>query len=249
MYICTLLLTGGHRLMPVHRLAFSALICVPLVCHATGTQLRLTTHELPPYSFREGTDQRLRGVAVEVVDCALSRIGRPYEVQVVPWARAQKLVQNGEADGFFAASRNTERDAYGVQSAIIADQQWRWYLMAGNPADPLTAEFRDKATVGSFIGANMLDWLRERGFRVEATPPTTEALLKMLRAGRIDAILANNLVMEQLIREQGLEGRLRSVLQEDKPLGVYFSKAFVARNPGFLERFNEQVAPCRKSAR
>ena len=235
--------------MSVYRLLISALLCTPLVGHAAGALLRLTTHELPPYSFREGTDQRLRGVAVEVVDCVLSRIGRPYEVQVLPWARAQKLVQNGEADGFFAASRNAEREAYGVQSAIIADQQWRWYLMAGNPSDPLAADFRDKATVGSFIGANMLDWLREKGYRVQASPPTTEALLKMLRAGRIDAILANNLVMEQLIREQGLEGRLRSVLQEDKPLGVYFSKTFLARNPGFLERFNEQVAACRKPTR
>ena len=235
--------------MSVYRLLISALLCTPLAGHATGALLRLTTHELPPYSFREGTDQRLRGVAVEVVDCVLSRIGRPYEVQVLPWARAQKLVQNGEADGFFAASRNAEREAYGVQSAIIADQQWRWYLMAGNPSDPLAADFRDKATVGSFIGANMLDWLREKGYRVQASPPTTEALLKMLRAGRIDAILANNLVMEQLIREQGLEGRLRSVLQEDKPLGVYLSKTFLARNPGFLERFNEQVAACRKPTR
>lgn len=211
--------------------------------------VRLTTHELPPYSYHEGPRQRLVGIAVEVVDCAMRGMGWRYEVQVLPWARAQKLVQSDEADGFFAASRNAEREGYAVQSAIIAEQQWRWYLQADNPADPLSSRFREEARVGSFVGANMLDWLRENGYRAVATPPTTEGLLKMLRAGRVDAILANNLVMERLIREQGLEGQLRSVLQEDKPLGVYFSKAFLARTPGFIERFNAQVGPCRRAAR
>jgi hypothetical protein len=34
-------------------------------------------------------------------------------------------------------------------------------------------------------------------------------------------------------------------LQENKPLGVYFSKAFLAKSPGFLAAFNRQVPACR----
>ena len=229
--------------------AFFFCLALPVEARTGQAVVRLTTHELPPYSYRDTTQQRLAGIAVEAVDCVMRRMGQPFEVQVLPWARAQKMVQLGEADGFFAASRNSERDSYAVKSAIIAPQQWRWYLLVGNPADPLSPVFREKAQVGSFVGANMLDWLREHGYRAVATPPTTEGLLKMLRAGRVDAILANNLVMERLIQEQGLDGQLRSVLQEDRPLGVYFSKPFLARHPGFLERFNAQVGACRSTAR
>lgn len=224
-------------------------LALPVLARTGESTVRLTTHELPPYSYRDTAQQRLAGIAVEVVDCVMRRMGQPYDVQVLPWARAQKLVQQGEADGFFAASRNSDRDGYAVQSAIIAPQQWRWYLLAGNAADPQSPDFRATAQVGSFVGANMLDWLREQGYRAVATPPTTEGLLKMLRAGRVDAILANNLVMERLIREQSLDGQLRSVLQEDRPLGVYFSKAFLAGRPGFLERFNAQLGACRSTVR
>ncbi len=238
--------------MTVSRAWFCTLVLslvLPAQAQTGVATVRLTTHELPPYSYRDTAQQRLSGIAVEVVDCVMRRMGQPYDVQVLPWARAQKLVQQGDADGFFAASRNSERDSYAEQTATIAPQQWRWYLLSSNAADPLSPEFRATALVGSFVGANMLDWLRERGYRAVATPPTTAGLLKMLRAGRVDAILANNLVMERLIREQGLDGQLRSVLQEDRPLGVYFSKAFLAGRPGFLERFNAQLGACRSTAR
>ncbi|WP_341303632.1 transporter substrate-binding domain-containing protein [Pseudomonas sp. TMP25] len=225
---------------------WSLLLCLLMpVASADEGILRLTTHDLPPYSYRDPADERLRGIAVEVVVCVLDRIGTPYDIQVLPWARAQKLVKSGGADGFFAGSRNEERDAFAVSSAVIAEQQWRWYLLTGNPTDPLSAGFRENGQVSSFIGANMLDWLGENGYRVAVPPRDTIGLLNMLRAGRIEAILANNLVMDKLISEQALEGTLRSVLQQNKPLGIYFSKKFIVGNPGFLQRFNNEVEPCR----
>ncbi len=207
--------------------------------------VRLTTHDLPPYGSYRGADHRFGGIAVDVVDCVMRKLDRAYRLQVVPWARAQKLVPRGEADGFLAASRNAERDRYATSSVLIAEQEWRWYLMASNPADPRSESFRRTATVGSFIGANMLDWLRENGYRVEAKPGTTEQLLVMLTKGRVDAILANHLVMAELAKKHSLESQLRSVLQENRPLGVYFSKVFLEKNPGFLARFDQQVPRCR----
>ena len=212
---------------------------------AAEPALRLTTHDLPPYGSYAGPDNRFDGIAVRVVDCALRRVGRSYELEVLPWARAQKTVQAGGADGFFAASQNAERDSYAEMSAIIAEQEWRWYLLAENPMDPKAPEFRQRATVGSFVGGNMLDWLKRNGYRVEASPANTDQLLSMLQNGRIDAVLANNLVMEELLKKRNSQGQLRSVLQENKPLGVYFSKEFLAKSPGFLSAFNRQVPACR----
>ncbi len=212
---------------------------------AAESALRLTTHDLPPYGTYSGPDNRFDGIAARVVDCVLRRLGRSYELEVLPWARAQKTVQTGGADGFFAASQNAERDSYAEMSAIIAEQEWRWYLLAESPADPRSPEFRQRASVGSFVGGNMLDWLKRNGYRVNASPTNTGQLLSMLENGRVDAVLANNLVMEELLKKRGSQGHLRSVLQENKPLGVYFSKAFLAKSPGFLAAFNRQVPACR----
>ena len=57
--------------------------------------------------------------------------------------------------------------------------------------------------------------------------------------------LPNHLVMAELVKKHSLESQLRSVLQENRPLGVKFSKVFLEENPGFLARFDQQVSRCR----
>ncbi len=212
--------------------------------NAQAAPLRLVTHELPPYSYAENNGS-VAGLAVRPVQCALDRLGLPYNISFVPWKRAQKMVQTGDADAFFAASQSAERDAFATMSAIVAPQEWRWFLLRDNPSNPKSAEFRSRSTVGSFVGANMLDWLKANGYQVEATPVTNLQLLKMLLGKRVDAILANHLVMADLLQANDATQKVRSELQENKPLGVYFSHRFLASQPaGFMGRFNAALAAC-----
>lgn len=209
-----------------------------------GGPVVLATHELCPYGCT-GPDGRFDGLALRTTRCAFGRLGVPLEVRVLPWARAQEEARNGAADGFFGASRSAARDEWAVLSTPVAPQQWRWYLLAGNPLDPAQASFREQAAVASYVGANMLAWLEQEGYRVASRPPDTPALLASLVAGRVDAVLANNLVMDRLLAGQGLQQRVRSHLAQDKPLGVYFTRRFLAGRPGFLAGFDAAVAACR----
>ena len=219
-------------------------LCCLLLGSAQAAPLRLVTHDLPPYSFAKSNGSA-EGVAVRPVQCALDRMGLPYNISFVPWKRAQIMVRTGEADAFFAASKSPERDRYATMSAMVAPQEWRWFLLRDNPSDPRSAEFRSRSTVGSFIGANMLDWLKANGYRVEATPATNLQLLRMLLGKRVDAILANHLVMADLLQENDATQKVRSELQENKPLGVYFSHSFLASQPqDFMARFNAALTAC-----
>lgn len=56
-------------------------------------------------------------------------------------------------------------------------------------------------------------------------------MLQMLLKRRVDAVLANHLAMERLLTEQNAGDRVRSVLQRNRPLGVYFSQRFTAAIP------------------
>jgi polar amino acid transport system substrate-binding protein len=200
---------------------------------------------LPPYSFTNEQGQ-LDGVAVHVVRCALDAAQVPYEIGVWPWARVQLMVQHNDLDGFFAASFAEEREIYAVLSEIIAPQQWRWYLLKDSPLDPASADFKQQARVSAYIGTNMLNWMLEKGYNVQTAPARQEQLLEMLKRNRIDAVLANNLVMDKILSETGQQDSVRSVLQQDKPLGVYFSKSYLQEHPDLLARFNSQVAGCRE---
>lgn len=221
---------------------------------AAGDAVILTTHNLYPYgSYPEGTsidliaDSRFNGRAVDVVRCVFSRMNTPLQILVMPWERAQIAVRKGNADGFFAASQKNSRDEFAVMTRPIADQKWEWFLLKENPNSPDDPDFREKASFGGFIGANMLKWMMENGYNVTATPRDTELLLKILLTGHVDAVLANNYVMRALIRRYAVGGKIKIYPCKDKPLGVYFSKKFLVDRPGFIQTFNRKVPECRKS--
>lgn len=210
------------------------------------TAVSLSTHELPPYSYTDA-DGLADGIAVKRVKCAFERIRTPLRIEFLPWARAQLHARQALVDGFFAASKSAERESWAVMSATIAPQQWRWYLRHDSPLDPKAPSFKERATVASFVGANMLDWMRDNGYRIEATPLTNSQLLDTLLARRVDAILANQLVMDKLLAKHGATGSVRSMLEQDRPLGIYFSKSFLDKAaPDFLPRLNQAIQSCKE---
>lgn len=215
----------------------------------------LTTHNLYPYgSYDKGkevkkiADRTFSGAAVDVVRCTLLKMKVPFEIHVVPWNRAQMLVKSYNAQGFFAGSQKKSRDEFAVMSEIIADQKWVWYLLKANPHSPENSDFKKKATVAGFRGSNMLSWMKENGYNVKTTPIDTSSLLKLLLAKRVDAVMANNYVMEAIMKEQGVTDKVKSYVNKNKPLGVYFSKKFVEKRPKFLKEFNRLVPGCRLEA-
>jgi len=228
-------------------------LCTSPCSALPNDEVILTTHDLYPYgSYPEKSlnkviaDDSFKGVAVDVVKCVLGKMKTPFKIHVVPWKRAQFLVQHGKADGFFAASQKDSRDEYAVMSAKIADQKWNWYLLKDNPLNPQEKTFKENATVGGFQGANMLEWLQENNFNVVVEPNDTETLLKVLLAKRVDAIMANNYVMEALLKKEGATQQVKSYVNKYKPLAVYFSKEYLATHPGFIDVFNSYVPMCRK---
>ena len=233
------------------------LICSILIgrgggCFALSQEkVILTTHNLYPYGSYPAKDRQkviaddsFKGVAVDQVRCVFKKMDIPLEIQVVPWRRAQLLVQRGLAEGFFAASQKDSRDEYAIKSAVIADQKWNWYLLKGNPLSPQDQSFKESATVGGFLGANMLEWMKEHNYNVTTTPKDTEGLLKMLLAGRVDAVMANNYVMQALLEKHKSENRVKIYLNMNKPLSVYFSKKFVKTQPMLIDNFNNLIPEC-----
>ena len=133
--------------------------------------IRLTTQQQPPYNM-ESADGQQKGIALEIVRCALEKMQRPFTITFYPWLRAQNMVRDQLADGFFPAVRNAERDLYAELSVPFAPQQWRWYFKADQVLNPHGAEFRRDAIVGAYHGSAMLNWLKNEGYTVLASPHT-----------------------------------------------------------------------------
>ena len=169
-----------------------------------------------------------------------------YEINVIPWSRAQKSVEAGLADGFFAASQNRERDNYARLSAIIVDQNWSWYLSKGLTLSPNSEEFKNHVKVSSWIGSNSLKWLEENKYNLKQPSKHNRELVKRLLGGRINGVYASNIVFEAALKDLGESlDNLKVVKDQYKPMGVYFSKNYLEKNPGFIEDFNVATKKCK----
>ncbi|MBD1388527.1 transporter substrate-binding domain-containing protein [Neiella sp. HB171785] len=212
--------------------------------------LTLATHNLCPYGcypvgVSKANNPQFSGIAVKTVQCVVAQMNWRLEIKVLPWTRAQQMAQSGEVDGFFAASQKAERDQFAVMSDTIAEQNWQWFLLKDSVFDPSDADFKSQARVGGFNGSNMLAWLEGNDFHVVARPPGTEKLLRTLLAKRVDAILANERVMTELLVRRNQLAEVKSYPLLNKPLGVYFDKRFLAQHPDFLSQFNAHIETCR----
>lgn len=224
--------------------ALLLLLALPGAASAdAGRAVRLNTQEWPPYQTEVGGEPR--GLAVAAVTCVFARLGRDVEVRFLPWRRAQEEVVAGTADGYFAASASADRDVHAVLSAPIAPQTWTWYFLPATTLRPGEAAFPQQARVTATRGSNMAHWLRGRGYRLESEPRTPAQLVEMLVAGRVDAVLANPLSFAAAIHDTAVgTTRFASRVERDQPLGVYFSRRFLAAEAGFMAAFNREVPAC-----
>lgn len=205
----------------------------------------LTTQDWAPYQTYES--HIVDGFAVATVSCIMEMMDKSYEMQVHPWKEAQALVKENKAHGFFSASHNDKRDQYAILSKPIADQQWNWYLLKDSALNPNDPTFKEKAKVTGIAGSNMVTWLTDNQYNLtEDNIIDMHTLVETLVAKKVDAIYANNLAMRTVVQLMKMSmDDFKMITTKDKPVGVYWSKQFIANNPGFLDKFNSLVSMCR----
>jgi len=207
-------------------------------------RLLLATQEWKPYQYQE--NGQMKGPGIDKLKCIMSVMKQPYQLTMTDWDRAQLLVEVGEQHGFFLASSNKARDKYADYSAPLMTQAWSWFSLSES-IDLENEMFKAEIPVTALFGSNKWFWLHKMGYRVEKKPRRSRTLVELLLAGEVSAVLANNFVMEEAIKNLGVSHRAitRRVMKK-KSLGVYFSKKFTKQYPKFLSDFNQAITSCKE---
>lgn len=144
--------------LPLLRLAAAFALLMQAVIAQASEPLRLVYfQDYAPLS--SGETGKVHGALIDVMNEALGkRMKIPLEHAGFPWARAQRMVQTGEADAFVTV-HNPERQAYtDASSEIVYHSEIRFYVSKQHPelkqmqAASTLAQFR-KYRFGSYIGA------------------------------------------------------------------------------------------------
>ncbi len=203
--------------------------------------LQFLTNIAPPY--QEMVDGALDGSSMRTLSCVMRRLNQRYEVDLAPWLRARELVRNGTAQGLFSVAPDFDNDGNGHLSLPLALERWVWVTLTG--VKPMRFAQEKDRRVAAVLGSNQLKWLEDQGANMSGSARSTVQLLRMLAANRVDAVLVDEAELHIAWKEAGVDpATLAVAFERYMPLGVYFSNAFLDTHPGFLDRFNREIAMC-----
>lgn len=177
-----------------------AALCQTLPAQA----LTLLTEDWPPVTFANGRGMA-DGMAVEVVHAIQTRIGDTSAIQVQPWARAYNSLLNDGNVMLFTVGRNAERERLMTllgpilvsSTDIVAQTKYAAALRQLSPAA------LRKLPVAAYRGSIFASSAKAAGFQVSETNDPAQSA-RMLLAGRVKLWADGNVVLGQVLREQGM---------------------------------------------
>jgi polar amino acid transport system substrate-binding protein len=192
------------------RLFFLAVTFIlPATAFGERPELNVVTSEYPPYEYFK--DGEVIGEDTETIRRTLSEMGYKAKIRILPWARAEKLVREGQADMlysltsssarqqnyFFTDPINTAQDVFFKRK----DQSLEWQTL-----DDLTG-LNFGLSAGYSYANEFMDWLfsvNARITRITHEQPDITGL-RMAALGRIDLFICEQSVCEYLLDKYAAE--------------------------------------------
>lgn len=223
------------------------LLCLAAALHIQAVfaydKLVLAVPIFPPYTYVD-EQQQLAGSGTEKVRQVLELMELDYSFRVVAnHGVALDLLEKGLVDGFFLATQHPSRDKVGVISAPVLYNRWTWFYLHDSALTPASPGFRAQAKIGTRLNTNTYHWLVENNYLIAAQASEASTLIIMLLNKRLDAVFLSADVFWHALAEAGIEANLvKHTIQAKLPFSCYFSKAYLAENPGFLQHFDQLLA-------
>jgi len=178
----------------------------------SGSPLHGLTEALAPLSYEEGP--QVTGYAVELLRLLAQRSGRPLDVSVLPWARAQALAEQDRSAVLFPTARTPERESqYRWLGPLLTRRLWIYRLTSRRELprpslSPPWAQGRER--IGVAMESASAHLLQARGLRMgqELEPGLSDAhnLQKLLR-GRMAYVVMLDWAMAWHLQQLGLPYR------------------------------------------
>lgn len=227
----------------VRQWAMACGLCfVPLA--ASAGELKFNTQDFPPFSYL--ANGQVAGPAVEVVKAVCKEARLECRFELLPWIRAQKEIEAGEAHGLFLIGWSEERAKQLHFSPPVVASAYGVFAHADDPLRYLKPADLAGYTVGVFgpsATSRSLERLRDQVVAQKLKPvviemrPDDESGFQKLEGKRVQAVYSNQHVGEAMVAKLGLK-QVRYVGAAE-PVRYHIGLSRKAVDAASAERFDQ----------
>ncbi|MCG8611078.1 MAG: ABC transporter substrate-binding protein [Pseudomonadales bacterium] len=211
--------------MKLERLAYRRALtfCIGVIwaqfLYAQDEQVIVVTGNFPPYSFLE--EGSAKGLFVDLFQTVIYPDLKDATISFIPWGRLDML---GAAPTImFPLAKTEERSPKYKWIGPIVTDQWVVIVRENANYDYSNPELFEQQIIGVTRGTPAEVRSHALGFkRVEDVHSEYQNLLKLLQ-GRIDGWLGSRLLLNGLLRQQGIEPNRVKIAMSDVEVGVYIA--------------------------
>jgi len=185
------------------RLLFGCLLSF-LAFSAIAADLRMLTDNHPPLHFQQGNE--VVGFGVDVVRALAQSAGDQVRIEQAPLLRALQVASADSDTAVFTVLRTAERESHYLWVGPLMEVETALYAGSAK-AQPVLNLQQAGAVERIALPRKWLayDYLKKQGMKNLYGVDTPEQMMKLLRLGRADLIVADTLTVATLAHEVGLE--------------------------------------------
>lgn len=203
-----------------------------------GEQLLFGVINYPPYIIIE--ERYVTGIDVELMDAIAKRLNTEIRFFQAPWKRLLKMMEYGEIDVLSTVSKTTEREKY-MQFVVPHYMQGKkvFYILKGSGIKIDHYDDLYRLTVGTERGfEHFAPFDNDLKIRKQFSKSPVK-LFQMLAAGRIDALVGTEAVMDYLISKEAFKGQFEKASYTREGTPGYLSISRRSPYARQLPRFNK----------
>lgn len=216
---------------------YAFLLLLPLDGYSQEGGVRIFTEISPPAAMYL-SDGTLGGFGVEIVRALQKEIGDDTAIEVVPWARGYKFLNEKPGVALMPTTRTPDREDLFQWVGPLMTINWTMYGLSGSNYNIKNLDdARSAAGIGVYREDVRARFLEESGFTNLQTVESQDINLKKLLRRRIALLVSSDIGMKAYYdRDETLRGKIKPILSfRTVDLYLAFSKDTA---PEIVERWS-----------
>jgi ABC-type amino acid transport substrate-binding protein len=164
-----------------------------------------------PYYYKE--DNELKGLSVDFLNYFEQHSKYDFEFVIMPWPRALYLVAHNKVDLVLTIFKTPEREkTYHFIEPSYGDEANQLFTLVENTAE-FTGELQQLTSysIGTLREYSYGDAFDKAGFLDKSPALTESVLLKLLLGRRIDMVISNPLIFNNLILKENVNEKVKAL--------------------------------------